>query len=164
MKSKILLSSLLSISLIISGCSSDTTVHTSENKSSEEKGKEKVNSILDSSKIKYDYDGSMKIGIMKMSISDFSFLSHRQFHDFFMNLRDTSDTKYYRIYLDNNTVIYTGTKDDIGYFFLYNNKPIKERSFFFDYDVNRGLYLHKKNHNSVLEINMNRDIPDYSKD
>lgn len=74
MKLKILLSSVLSISLILSGCTSDKTVNTSENKSSEEKGKEKVNSILDSSKIKYDYDGSMKIGIMKMSISDFSFL------------------------------------------------------------------------------------------
>ena len=86
MKAKILLSSVLATSIIISGCSSDTTVHTSENKSSEEKGKEKVNSILDSSKIKYDYDGSMKVGTMKMSISDFSFLSHRQFHDFFMNL------------------------------------------------------------------------------
>ena len=154
-KSKILLTIFLVGVVLLTGCSS-TKADTQQEKTREQKGIERVSNILDPGKITIESNGVYK---MDMTVSDFNFLSQRQFHDFVFNQRNRGKFKVLNVYLDNGVLITVDTGDVLIYG-LPIKTPAKYRSAYFKYNSESGLYTHVET-NKLLEVNRNAAYPNY---
>ena len=145
---------LLISSIVLTGCSS-TKAEAPKEKTPEQKGIERVSNILDPGKITVETDGVYK---MDMTVSDFNFLSQKQFHDFVFNQRNRGKFKVLKVYLDNGATLTT----DNGSVLIYNitlNSTIY-KAIYFKYNPENGLYYEEKT-NKLLEVNRNAAYPNY---
>lgn len=145
---------LLISSIVLTGCSS-TKAEAPKEKTPEQKGIERVSNILDPGKITVETDGVYK---MDMTVSDFNFLSQRQFQDFVFNQRNRGKFKVLKVYLDNGATLTT----DNGSVLIYNitlNSTIY-KAIYFKYNPENGLYYEEKT-NKLLEVNRNAAYPNY---
>lgn len=154
-KSKILLTIFLVGVVVLTGCGSKKT-ETPQEKTPEQKGIERVSNILDPGKISIETDGVYK---MDMTVADFGFITHRQFHDFVVKQRDRGKFKVLNVYLDNGVLITVDTGNVLMYGIPINT-PAKYRTTYFEYKPENGLYKHFKT-NKVLEVNRNAAYPNY---
>lgn len=152
---KKLIKMLVVSTILLTGCSS-TKAETPQEKTPYEKGNERVSNILDPGKITIETDGVYK---MDMTISDFNFLSQRQFHDFVSNQRNRGKFKILKVYLDNGAIL-TSDNGDVLVYGLPIKTPSKYKSAFFKYNPENGLYTHDQT-NKVLEVNRNAAYPNY---
>lgn len=141
--------------ILLTGCSS-TKAETPQEKTPYEKGNERVSNILDPGKIEQESDESHK---MDMTISDFGFLTHRQFHDFVFNQKNRGKFKVLKVYLDNGAVILVSNGDELIYGIPVKT-VLKYEYANFKYDSESGLYKHTKT-NKYLEVNRNAAYPNY---
>ena len=153
-KSKILLTIFLAGVVVLTGCSS-TKVETPQEKTPEQKGIERVSNILDPRKITIESDSVYK---MDMSVSDFNFLSQRQFHDFVFNQRNGGKFKVLKVYLDNGAILTSDNGSVLIYGIMLNSTIYK--AVYFKYNSESGLYTHEKT-NKLLEVKKNAAYPNY---
>jgi lipoprotein len=145
---------LLISSLVLTGCSS-TKAETPQEKTPYEKGNERVSNILDPGKITVETDGVYK---MDMTVSDFNFLSQRQFHDFVFNQRNRGKFKVLKVYLDNGAILTSDNGNVLIYDITLNSTIYK--AIYFKYNPESGLYSEEKT-NKLLEVNRNAAYPNY---
>ena len=112
---------LLISSIVLTGCSS-TKAEAPKEKTPEQKGIERVSNVLDPGKITVETDGVYK---MDMTVSDFNFLSQRQFHDFVFNQRNRGKFKVLKVYLDNGATLTTDNGSVLIYNITLNNTIYK---------------------------------------
>lgn len=141
--------------ILLTGCSS-TKAETPQEKTPYEKGNERVSKILDPGKIEVESDEVHK---MNMTISDFEFLTQRQFHDFVFNLKNRGKFKSLKVYLSNGAYIQVVNGDKLSY--VIPEKSILQWNYIhFEYDSESGLYVHEKT-KQYLKVNPNPAYPKY---
>lgn len=145
---------LLISSMVLTGCSS-TKAEAPQEKTPEQKGVERVSNILDPGKITVETDGVYK---MDMTVSDFNFLSQRQFYDFVFNQRNRGKFKVLKVYLDNGATLTTDNGSVLIYNITLNSTVYK--AIYFKYNPENGLYYEEKT-NKLLEVNRNAAYPNY---
>lgn len=152
---KKLIKMLVVSTILLTGCSS-TKAETPQEKTPYEKGNERVSKILDPGKIEVESDEVHK---MNMTISDFEFLTQRQFHDFVFNLKNRGKFKSLKVYLSNGAYIQVVNGDKLSY--VIPEKSILQWNYIhFEYDSESGLYVHEKT-KQYLKVNPNPAYPKY---
>lgn len=152
---KKLIKMLVVSTILLTGCSS-TKAETPQEKTPYEKGNERVSKILDPGKIEVESDEVHK---MNMTISDFEFLTQRQFHDFVFNLKNRGKFKSLKVYLSNGAYIQVVNGDKLSY--VIPEKSILQWNYIhFEYDSKSGLYVHEKT-KQYLKVNPNPAYPKY---
>ena len=154
-KSKILLTIFLAGVVVLTGCGS-TKTEAPQEKTPEQKGIERVSNILDPGKIEVESDEVHK---MNMTISDFEFLTQRQFHDFVFNQKNRGKFKTLKVYLSNGAYIMVTNGDKLSY--VIPEKSILQWDYInFEYNSESGLYIHEKT-KQYLKVNPNPAYPKY---
>lgn len=152
---KKLIKMLVVSTILLTGCSS-TKAEIPQEKTPYEKGNERVSKILDPGKIEVESDEVHK---MNMTISDFEFLTQRQFHDFVFNLKNRGKFKSLKVYLSNGAYIQVVNGDKLSY--VIPEKSILQWNYIhFEYDSESGLYVHEKT-KQYLKVNPNPAYPKY---